>query len=108
MSIASQVQRLENAKADLASAIEEKGVSVPETETLDGYGDLVRQIQQPDWNIYVGDDIPPSTIEESMVLWFQPVDDNWEIQPDNWGIYVGTEEPPDEIKATKVLWYQID
>lgn len=46
--------------------------------------------------------------EESMVLWFQPVDDNWEIQPDNWGIYVGTEEPPDEIKATKVLWYQID
>ena len=45
MSIQSEVSRLQSAKASLAAAIEAKGVSVPETTKLDGYSDLVEQIQ---------------------------------------------------------------
>ncbi len=47
MSIESEIQRLNNAKADLASAIEEYGVSVSENATLDEYGNLVRSIAIP-------------------------------------------------------------
>lgn len=45
MSIQSEVSRLQSAKASLAAAIEAKGVSVPETTKLDGYSDLVEQIE---------------------------------------------------------------
>lgn len=46
MSIATQIQRLQNAKAALAVSIENKGVDVPSTTKLDGYAALVDQIQQ--------------------------------------------------------------
>lgn len=46
MSIASEITRLQNAKSDIADAIESKGVAVPSTTTLDGYADLVSQIPQ--------------------------------------------------------------
>lgn len=45
MSIASELNRLLQAKADLKTAIEAKGVSVPAATTLDGYAALVGQIQ---------------------------------------------------------------
>lgn len=45
MSIQLEVQRLENAKSDIASAIGEKGVTVPQSASLSTYGDYVRQIQ---------------------------------------------------------------
>ena len=46
MSIATQIQRLQGAKAALATSIENKGVTVPSSTKLDGYAALVDQIQQ--------------------------------------------------------------
>lgn len=44
MSIASEVERLESAKSDLKSALESKGVAVPEGAKLDAFPALVQQI----------------------------------------------------------------
>ena len=45
MSIASEISRLQTAKADLKAAIEGKGVTVPSSTKLDGYAALVDSIQ---------------------------------------------------------------
>lgn len=45
MSIQSEIDRLSGAKSDLASAIEEGGVSVPAETHIDGYAGLVRQVR---------------------------------------------------------------
>lgn len=45
MSIASEISRLQTAKADLKIAIEGKGVTVPSSTKLDGYADLVDSIE---------------------------------------------------------------
>lgn len=45
MSIANEITRLQGAKADLKTAIEGKGVTVPSATKLDGYADLVDDIQ---------------------------------------------------------------
>ena len=45
MSIYNEISRLNTAKMNLKAAIEAKGVSVPESTTLSGYGDLVSQIK---------------------------------------------------------------
>ena len=45
MSIASEISRLNTAKADIKTAIQNKGVSVPSTTKIDGYPSLVNQIQ---------------------------------------------------------------
>lgn len=45
MSIANELSRLQQAKSDLATSIENKGVTVPAATTLDGYAALVDQIQ---------------------------------------------------------------
>lgn len=45
MSIASEITRLQAAKAELKTAIENKGVTVPSNTKLDGYADLVDSIQ---------------------------------------------------------------
>lgn len=44
MSIATEITRLQTAKADLKTAIESKGVTVPSATKLGGYADLVEQI----------------------------------------------------------------
>lgn len=44
MSIASEITRLQQAKADIKTAIENKGVTVPSSATLDDYADLVDSI----------------------------------------------------------------
>lgn len=46
MSIANEIQRLQGAKADLKTAIEGKGVTVPSSAKLDDYPDLVNAIEQ--------------------------------------------------------------
>lgn len=43
--IQTELDRLTAAKADIATAIAEKGVEVPEDTTLDGYAELVGQIE---------------------------------------------------------------
>lgn len=45
MSIASEISRLQSAKADIKTAIEAKGVTVPSNATLDTYDTYVSQIQ---------------------------------------------------------------
>ena len=45
MSVAREITRLQGAKADLKTAIEGKGVTVPSATKLDGYADLVDDIQ---------------------------------------------------------------
>jgi hypothetical protein len=45
MSIQTEIVRLENAKAAIKTAIEGKGVSVPETALMDGYGEFIESIQ---------------------------------------------------------------
>ena len=44
MSIASEISRLQQAKADIKTAIENKGVTVPSDATLDDYANLVDSI----------------------------------------------------------------
>lgn len=44
MSIASEISRLQSAKADIKTSIEAKGVTVPSATTLDGYSTLIDQI----------------------------------------------------------------
>lgn len=46
MSIATEIQRLQTAKADIKTAIEGKGVTVPSSTKLDGYASLIDLIQQ--------------------------------------------------------------
>lgn len=45
MSVLTELNRLQAAKADITAALAEKGVTVPEGSTLDSFGDLVRQIK---------------------------------------------------------------
>ena len=45
MSIASEISRLQTAKADLKTSIESKGVTVPASAKLDDYSDYVDSIQ---------------------------------------------------------------
>lgn len=47
MSIATEISRLQKAKADLKTAIEAKGVTVSENDTLDDYPTLVSSIPSP-------------------------------------------------------------
>ncbi len=47
MSIASEISRLQTAKADIKDAIEAKGVTVPSSAKLDTYDDYVAQIPGP-------------------------------------------------------------
>lgn len=46
MSVNSEIERLQNAKSALKTAIESKGVTVPNSTKLDGYADLVDSIEQ--------------------------------------------------------------
>ena len=46
MSISSEISRLTQAKADIKSAIENKGVTVPSSAKLDDYPDLIDDIEQ--------------------------------------------------------------
>lgn len=48
MSIASEVERLESAKSDLKTALESKGVAVPEGAKLDAFPALVQQLGNGD------------------------------------------------------------
>ncbi|WP_287385861.1 hypothetical protein [Lachnospira sp.] len=45
MAISDEITRLQQAKADLKTAIENKGVTVSSSATLDDYADLVDSIE---------------------------------------------------------------
>ena len=44
LSVASEITRIQNAKADIKTAIEGKGVTVPSATKIDGYADLIDDI----------------------------------------------------------------
>lgn len=48
MSIATQIHRLQTAKADIKTAIENKGVTIPSNATIDAYSTYVSQITSGD------------------------------------------------------------
>lgn len=77
MSVTSEITRLQNAKADLKTAIEGKGVTVPSSTKLDGYADLVDSISGG------GSD-----------------DDNW------YGVYTSNQQPLSYwfVKTTSDVW----
>lgn len=74
MSIQSELSRLSNAKSEIKAAIESKGVQVPNSATLDEYGNLIRQIpgiecQHPvgfifEWSKVAGQSVDLSTPEK--------------------------------------------
>ena len=47
MSIATEIARLQTAKADIKTAIESKGVTVPSNASIDTYDTYVSQIKTP-------------------------------------------------------------
>ena len=55
MSIQTELNRLQNAKSSLKTAIQNKGVTVPFATTLDGYAALVQQIATGDMHRAVYD-----------------------------------------------------
>ena len=61
MSVQSEITRLETAKSDIATAIANKGVTVPSGTKLDGMAALIGNIESGG----VGVDIPTCTIEFS-------------------------------------------
>ena len=53
MSIATEIARLQTAKADIKTAIESKGVTVPSNASIDTYDTYVSQIKTgPEYIIY--------------------------------------------------------
>lgn len=54
MSVATEIARLKQAKADIAAAIASKGVDVPEDTTLDEMAALIRKIGVKDYP-YIAD-----------------------------------------------------
>lgn len=55
MTIASEITRLQTAKANIKTSIENKGVTVPSSTTLDGYSALIDSISSGASNIYRGE-----------------------------------------------------
>lgn len=77
MSIASEISRLQTAKANLKTAIEGKGVTVPSATTLDGYAELVDSIsggssQIGDFTKYKSVSVTPTV--ETYALLTNPMD----------------------------------
>ena len=68
MSVQSEITRLENAKAAIKSAIEGKGVTVPDTTLLDGMAALIESIEAGGGAMYTGSITPSETREASLVV----------------------------------------
>lgn len=67
MSIASEITRLQTAKADIKAAIEGKGVTVPSEATLDDYADYIDEISGGggggiDWDDFVAGTYPSGAV----------------------------------------------
>ena len=66
MSIASEITRLQQAKAALKTAIEGKGVTVPSSATLDDYPDYVDDIQQGSTPVLQSKSVNPTTSQQTV------------------------------------------
>ena len=68
MSVQSEITRLENAKAAIKSAIEGKGVTVPDTTLLDGMAALIESIEAGGGAMYTGSITPSKTMEAEHIV----------------------------------------
>lgn len=66
MSIATEISRLQGAKADIKTAIGAKGVTVPSSAKLDDYADYVGAIQQGSAPSLQSKSVTPSTSQQSI------------------------------------------
>ena len=66
MSIASELTRIQGAKADIKAAIEGKGVTVPASAKIDAYQDYVDAIQQGSAPSLQSKSVTPSTSQQSV------------------------------------------
>ena len=66
MSVASEIQRIQGAKADLKTAIQAKGVSVPSSALIDDYPDYVDAIQQGSTPSLQSKTATPSTSQQTI------------------------------------------
>lgn len=66
MSIASEIQRIQSAKADLRTAIQAKGVTVPSSATLDDYDTYVAAISQGSAPSLQNKTVAPSTSQQTV------------------------------------------
>lgn len=69
MSIQSQITRIKNAKNDILSTLEEKGVIVPSGVLLDDVADLIKQISGSD--VYLTSEIDGETTDVNLSIEFE-------------------------------------
>ena len=116
MSIQTEITRIESAKTAIATAIEGKGVTVPDGTLLDGMAPLIESIEaggvgvQPDWNqndeaaadyvknrpFYTGEPVETVLVEESTVSFAE-----------NSGFYVAQVQSTFEVtvgEVYKISW----
>lgn len=66
MSVADDLTRIQGAKADLKTAIEAKGVTVPSSALIDDYPDYVDAIQQGSTPSFQNKTVSPTTSQQSV------------------------------------------
>ena len=64
MSIATEISRIQSAKADIKTAIEAKGVTVPSSATIDTYDDYVSQISGGGGGIPMPSNLSAATLND--------------------------------------------
>ena len=68
MSIATEISRIQSAKADIKTAIEAKGVTVPSSATIDTYDDYVSQISGGGGGIPMPSNLSAATLNDYGLL----------------------------------------
>ena len=68
MSIATEIQRLNTAKADIKAAIEAKGVTVPSSATIDTYDDYVSQISGGGGGVPMPSNLSSASFNENGII----------------------------------------
>ena len=68
MSIATEISRIQSAKADIKTAIEAKGVTVPSSATIDTYDDYVSQISGGGGGIPMPSNLSEATLDNYGLL----------------------------------------
>ena len=94
MSIASQIQRLQQAKSDIINAIETKGVQVPPSSTMDDMSELILQIGEETGDLgpiytsyYIDQRSPESMLPEDMIIGKPAYECDEQVQFNNETVY---------------------